>query len=57
MLAAAVTVWWVHRELEREAAEWDSPEVHKLYNLHIEQSEEEKTVARQVTREEPKENV
>ncbi|KAI0769802.1 hypothetical protein C8Q74DRAFT_1271293 [Fomes fomentarius] len=52
MVAGSMTVCWVHRELERETRDWSSPEVHKLFNLHIEQSANEQKVACEMTRDE-----
>lgn len=52
MVAGSMTVWWVHRELARETRDWSSPEVHKLFNLHIEQSADEQKVACEVMRDE-----
>ncbi|KAI0755392.1 hypothetical protein C8Q80DRAFT_1266854 [Daedaleopsis nitida] len=57
MVAGCVTVGWVHRELEYERENWASPEVHKIYNLHIQQSADEEKVARQVTRDDIEVNV
>ncbi|KAH9851653.1 hypothetical protein C2E23DRAFT_732778 [Lenzites betulinus] len=48
MVSGALTVRFVHRELEREQAEWASPDVHKIYNLHITQTVNEEKVAQEV---------
>ncbi|KAI0632540.1 hypothetical protein C8Q77DRAFT_931967 [Trametes polyzona] len=48
MVSAALTVWWVHRELEREKEQWDHPGVHKVYSLHIAQTVDEEKVAQEV---------
>ncbi|TFK85733.1 hypothetical protein K466DRAFT_587853 [Polyporus arcularius HHB13444] len=52
MVSAAITVWFVHKELLREEENWASPEVHQLFNLHIDTSADEQIVEKQVTREE-----
>ena len=43
-----ITVWWVKKELRREQEEWNTVGVHELFNLHIDQTMDEKTVAREV---------
>ncbi|KAI0357323.1 hypothetical protein OH77DRAFT_1519268 [Trametes cingulata] len=48
MVSAALTVWWVHRELEREQALWGEPGVHKVFSLHIAQTIDEEKVAQEV---------
>lgn len=50
MTSASFTVRYVHKELKREEEEWNSPGVHVVFNLHIQQSADEEKVARQVTR-------
>ncbi|KAH9851656.1 hypothetical protein C2E23DRAFT_234105 [Lenzites betulinus] len=48
MVSGGLTVRWVRSELERERAEWASPDVHKIYNLHIPQTVNEEMVAQKV---------
>ena len=49
MVSAALTVAWVSKQLKREADDWGKPGVHEVFNLHIDQTQHEKKVAREVT--------
>ena len=57
MISAAITVWWVNKELQREADEWMMPGVHKVISLHIDMSSDEKIVEKEVTQTETHEVV
>ncbi|EIW51560.1 uncharacterized protein TRAVEDRAFT_41074 [Trametes versicolor FP-101664 SS1] len=48
MVSGALTIGWVHRELEREQKMWADPDVHKIYSLHITQTVDEEKVAEEV---------
>ncbi|KAI0324024.1 hypothetical protein GY45DRAFT_1331993 [Cubamyces sp. BRFM 1775] len=48
IVSAAITVWWVNKELQREADEWSHPSVHKVFSLHIAQTVDEEKVAQEV---------
>ncbi|PIL22972.1 hypothetical protein GSI_15669 [Ganoderma sinense ZZ0214-1] len=49
IVSAAITVWWVRKQLGRESREWAQPGAHVVLNLHIRQSAEEEKVARRVS--------